>query len=98
MKEHPSVFVFDKKGRFIRAFGNQFQGGGHGIEVRQEGSEEFLYVCLWECKAFAKLTLKGETVWHKFAYWNPENMQKKKRRIHKRNGGLIDFYQRTLPF
>ena len=45
LKEHPSIFVFDKKGRFIRAFGNQFQGGGHGIEVRQEGSEEFLYVC-----------------------------------------------------
>ena len=68
LKEHPSIFVFDKKGRFIRAFGNQFQGGGHGIEVRQEGKEEFLYVCAYQnVKAFAKLTLKGETVWHKFA-------------------------------
>ena len=68
LKDHPSIFVFDKKGRFVRAFGNQFQGGGHGIEVRQEGKEEFLYVCAYQnVKAFAKLTLKGETVWHKFA-------------------------------
>ena len=68
LKDHPSIFVFDKKGRFVRAFGNQFQGGGHGIEVRQEGKEEFLYVCAYQnVKAFAKMTLKGETVWHKFA-------------------------------
>ncbi|MEM9413226.1 MAG: hypothetical protein AAGA30_19105, partial [Planctomycetota bacterium] len=26
-KEHPSIFVFDEKGKFIRAFGQQFQGG-----------------------------------------------------------------------
>ena len=44
-KDHPSIFVFDQKGKFIRAFGNQFQGGGHGIEVRTEGKEQFLYVC-----------------------------------------------------
>lgn len=63
-KDHPSIFVFDPKGQFIRAFGCQFQGGGHGIEVRKEGSEEFLYVAAYQqVKAFAKLTLTGETVW-----------------------------------
>ncbi|MEM7234127.1 MAG: twin-arginine translocation signal domain-containing protein, partial [Planctomycetota bacterium] len=68
LKDHPSIFVFDPEGKFIRAFGNQFQGGGHGLEVREEGGEEFLYVCAYQqVKAFAKLTLKGETVWHKFA-------------------------------
>ena len=36
-KDHPSIFVFDQNGKFIRAFGSQFQGGGHGIEVRTEG-------------------------------------------------------------
>ena len=67
-KDHPAIFVFDETGKFIRAFGKQFQGGGHGIEVRQEGSEEFLYVCAYQSKkTFAKLTLKGETVWQKFA-------------------------------
>jgi hypothetical protein len=67
-KDHPSIFVFDAEGRFIRAFGEQFQGGGHGIEIRQEGSEEFLYVCAYQAlKTFAKLSLTGEKVWQKFA-------------------------------
>lgn len=68
LKDHPSIFVFDDQGRFLRAFGSQFQGGGHGIEVRKEGSEEFLYVCAYQqVKSFAKLTLTGETVWQQFA-------------------------------
>ena len=68
LKDHPSIFVFDSEGKFIRAFGEQFQGGGHGIEIRQEGSEEFLYVCAYQAlKTFAKLTLSGEKVWQKFA-------------------------------
>jgi hypothetical protein len=67
-KDHPSIFVFDGDGKFVRAFGSQFQGGGHGIEVRQEGSEEFLYVCAYQqVKSFAKLTPKGEVVWLKHA-------------------------------
>lgn len=68
LKEHPSIFVFDPNGKFVRSFGSQFQGGGHGIEVRKEGNEEFLYVCAYQyIKAFAKLTLTGETVWEKYA-------------------------------
>lgn len=67
-KDHPSIFVFDAEGKFIRAFGNQYQGGGHGIEVRQEGNEEFLYVAAYQqVKAFAKLSLTGEVVWTKHA-------------------------------
>lgn len=66
--EHPSIFVFDADGRFIRAFGQQFQGGGHGIEVREEDGQEFLYVCAYQqVKAFAKLDLTGEVVWLKHA-------------------------------
>ncbi len=67
-KEHPSIFVFDENGQFIRAFGSEFQGGGHGLEVRQEGSEEFLYVTGYQhLKNFKKMTLTGETVWEKRA-------------------------------
>ncbi|MBL8813675.1 MAG: hypothetical protein JNM43_26145 [Planctomycetaceae bacterium] len=67
-KDHPSIFVFDPSGKFIRAFGAQFQGGGHGIEVRKEGNQEFLYVAAYQqVKAFAKLTLNGEIVWYKKA-------------------------------
>jgi len=67
-KDHPSIFVFDHDGKFIRAFGSQFQGGGHGLEVREEGGEEFLYVCGYqEIKAFAKLRLNGDILWWKNA-------------------------------
>lgn len=67
-KDHPAIFVFDAEGRYVRSFGNEFQGGGHGIEVRDEGGEQFLYVCAYQqVKSFAKLTLKGETVWRKHA-------------------------------
>lgn len=68
LKDHPSIFVFDPQGKYIRSFGAQFQGGGHGLEVRQEGNEEFLYVTAYQqVKSFAKLTLKGETVWEQRA-------------------------------
>ena len=67
-KDHPSIFVFDSKGKFIRAFGQQFQGGGHGLEVRDENGQEFLYVTAYQhLKTFAKLSLTGEIVWQQYA-------------------------------
>jgi hypothetical protein len=67
-KDHPAIFVFDPAGKFVRAFGAQFQGGGHGIEVRKEADGEFLYVCGYQAvKSFAKLTLDGEIVWFRKA-------------------------------
>ena len=66
--DHPSIFVFDKDGKYVKSFGSQFQGGGHGIEVRDEAGQEFLYVCAYQSKkTFAKLDLNGETVWQKYA-------------------------------
>jgi hypothetical protein len=66
--DHPSIFVFDADGKYIRSFGKQFQGGGHGIEIRDEGGQEFLYVCAYQhLKTFAKLDLSGNTVWQKYA-------------------------------
>jgi len=68
LKDHPSIFVFDQQGRYVRSFGSQFQGGGHGLEVRDEDGEQFLYVCAYQqVKRFAKLSLQGETVWEKRA-------------------------------
>ncbi|MCA9031294.1 MAG: hypothetical protein KDA66_10820 [Planctomycetaceae bacterium] len=68
LKDHPSIFVFDDEGKFIRCFGNQFQGGGHGIEVRTEGNEQFLYVCGYQqVKMFSKMTLTGEVLWERHA-------------------------------
>ena len=68
LPDHPSVFVFDADGKYLRSFGAEFQGGGHGIEVRDEGGEQFLYVCAYQqVKSFAKLSLNGEVVWRKHA-------------------------------
>ncbi len=85
LKDHPSIFVFGPDGKFIRAFGKQFQGGGHGIEVRKEGSEEVLYVCAYQnVKSFAKMTLDGKTIWEKYApmdagvYAKDEDTKRKK--------------------
>ena len=66
--EHPSIFVFDPAGKFVRAFGSQFQGGGHGIEVRNEGGQDFIYVCAYQQqRSFAKLDTRGEQVWRRGA-------------------------------
>src|SRR5687768_1410829 len=86
LKDHPSIFVFDREGKFIRAFGKQFQGGGHGLEVITEGNQQFLYVTGYQqLKNFAKLTLTGEQVWEKRApmdsgvYKSGEDSEPKKR-------------------
>lgn len=62
--DHPSIFAFDANGNFVRAFGEQFQGGGHGIEVRNENGDDQLYVCAYkEQRSFAKLAPDGEQIW-----------------------------------
>jgi hypothetical protein len=67
-KDHPSIFVFDSDGKYIRSFGSEFQGGGHGLEVHDENGEEFLYVTGYQAiKKFAKLTLDGKKIWERRA-------------------------------
>ena len=38
-KDHPSIFVFDETGKFIRAFGERFQGGGPSLESHRREKE-----------------------------------------------------------
>jgi hypothetical protein len=64
---HPAIFVFDSDGKYVRSFGQQFAGGAHGMDLRDEGGEEFLYVTSYHPKMFAKLSLKGEEVWRRHA-------------------------------
>lgn len=66
-KKMDTVLVFDPKGKFVRSFGKEWHGGGHGIEIRKEGSDEFIYLSnTWtpELK-LVKTNLKGEVVWSK---------------------------------
>jgi hypothetical protein len=63
-----SIFVFDPEGRYVRSLGEQLQldgmAKGHGIDIRQEGNEEFLYLAPSESQlAFTKMTTGGEIVW-----------------------------------
>ena len=66
--DHPAIFVFDADGTFVTAFGSHLQGGGHGLECRNEGGEDFLYVTAYQgLKFWEKMTTAGERVWQRFA-------------------------------
>jgi hypothetical protein len=69
-----SMVVFDDKGRFVRSWGKQFRGVAHGLHIRKEGRDEFLYLTVNatnprltpqpEMQAVVvKTTLSGEIVW-----------------------------------
>ncbi len=68
LTDHPAIFVFAPDGTFLRAFGQQFQGGGHGLEIHVEDGEEFLYASAYlGLKFIEKLTPHGEVVWRRMA-------------------------------
>lgn len=63
-----SVYVFDPDGKFVRSMGDfhsiDKKSQGHGIDIRDEDGEEFLYLAASNTKlSFAKISLKGEVVW-----------------------------------
>jgi hypothetical protein len=60
-----TIVVFDPEGKFVRSFGKMYHRGGHGIDVRKEGKEEYLYLTNSWRRTFCKTTLKGEVVWTK---------------------------------
>ncbi|REK18830.1 MAG: peptidase [Planctomycetota bacterium] len=58
-----SIVVFDPEGKCVRQFGKEYHAGGHGIDIRKEDGEEFLYLCDIEHRNVVKTTLDGEHVW-----------------------------------
>jgi hypothetical protein len=60
-----SIVVFDSAGKPVRTFGKDYHGAGHGIDIRKEGGEEFLYLSCIQKGIVVKTTLKGEVVWTK---------------------------------
>jgi len=60
-----TIVVFDGDGKFVRSFGKEYYPGGHGIDVRKEGSEEFLYLSDIHNRQVVTTTLKGQVVWKK---------------------------------
>ena len=57
-----SMVVFDYKGKFVKSWGKDFKGGAHGLLIRKEGSQEFLYLCDTKRGLVVKTTLDGEEV------------------------------------
>ncbi len=66
-----TVLIFDPAGKFVRSFGKGYHPGGHGIDIRKEGSEQFLYLCDIHHGLVIKTNLKGEEVWRKGAPGEP---------------------------
>lgn len=58
-----TILVFDPKGAFVRSFGKEYHGGGHGIDIRRDGGKEYLYLCDTKNGQVVKTDLKGEVVW-----------------------------------
>jgi hypothetical protein len=69
-----SMVVFDRNGRFVRSWGRELRGVAHGLDIRREGNDEFLYLTANAANPKAtpqpelhsvvlKTTLKGEIVW-----------------------------------
>jgi hypothetical protein len=73
-----TVVVFDDKGKYVRSFGKEWHGGGHGIDIRKDGSDEIIYLShISNDGPVVKCTLKGEVVWkagrpETDAYKNPK--------------------------
>jgi hypothetical protein len=69
-----SMVVFDRKGRFVRSWGKEFRGVAHGLHIRKEGRDEFLYLTVNASNprmtpqpamhsVVVKTTPRGEIVW-----------------------------------
>lgn len=69
-----AMVVFDGKGKFVRSWGPEYAGCAHGMMIRKEGSQEFLYLTVNAApknmtplppaaSSVVKTTLKGEVVW-----------------------------------
>jgi hypothetical protein len=62
-EQDDSMVVFDRDGRFVRSWGREFKGGAHGLHIRSEGGQDFLYLCDTNRALVVKTTTAGEVVW-----------------------------------
>ena len=60
---HDTMVVFDAKGRYVRSWGKEFEGGAHGLHIFREGKQEFLILCDTKRSTVTKATPTGEVVW-----------------------------------
>jgi hypothetical protein len=69
-----AIVVFDRSGKFVRSWGKEFRGVAHGLHLRREAGDEFLYLTVNAANpkmaiqpamqaVVLKATLYGEVVW-----------------------------------
>jgi hypothetical protein len=54
------MFIFDPDGKFMSSWGAKWCTGAHGLQLRKEGTDEFLYLATTLQHKVAKTTLDGE--------------------------------------
>ncbi|MBT3276203.1 MAG: 6-bladed beta-propeller [Spirochaetales bacterium] len=57
-----SVIRFRPDGTFIDSWGDEYESGAHGMHLRREGEDEFLYLSATSLGFVAKTTLDGEEI------------------------------------
>jgi hypothetical protein len=57
-----SVFIFDADGKFIKAWGEEWKEGAHGMQLRKEADGEFLYLATTGQGKVVKTDLDGKAV------------------------------------
>ncbi len=58
-----AVQVFDSEGHRLATWGAEFAGGLHGMTIRREGDEEFVYLAHTGRAEVVKATLDGKVLW-----------------------------------
>ena len=58
-----AVIVFGPDGSYLRSFGKELAGNPHGMLLRREGDEEFIYMAHTSRQEVLKLNLEGEILW-----------------------------------
>jgi hypothetical protein len=58
-----TVVVFDKDGKFVRSWGEQFFGTAHGFDLIVEDGREIFYITDM-ARGLFKTTLDGQVIWH----------------------------------
>lgn len=59
----PAVLVFNQRGRLVDSWGEELGGGLHGLCLREEDGEEYLYLAHTGRHEVGKATLDGEILW-----------------------------------
>lgn len=58
-----AVMIFDRDGQFLKSWGEEFENGAHGMQLRRENGIEYLYLADYVRHIVVKTTLDGEKVW-----------------------------------